>query len=206
MRRIMIALAFVAGAWMAPAHAEPRDVAGFTAVAATGQYRVEVTHGLGFAVDVSGPDAARITTQREGDTLHIRSTARAWWGGQRRVNAIVRVTMPGVTALSAARGVEMTAHDVNAGDLSLAATMGAGITIQGICERLDANASMGAALNAENLACGSADVSASMGADVRVRAREGVEANASMGANVRVAGAPARQSVNASMGGDVRVQ
>lgn len=206
MRPIVFALAALAAWGVAPAHAELRDVADFTRVEASGVYQVEVTHGLGFAVDVSGPEANLITTQREGGTLHIRSTSRHWWGGQRAVNAVVQVTMPGVEALTATRGARMTARDVNAGELALDASAGSSIAIQGICEQLHVSASMGAALNAENLTCATAKVDASMGANVDVRARDAVEAEASMGANVRIAGAPARQSTSATMGGNIRIE
>lgn len=204
MRPILLAAALAAAA--APAQAELRDISGFTRVEASGIYRVEVTHGLGYSVDVSGSEANLIATERDGRTLEIRSTARHWWGGQRAVDALVRVTMPGVEALTATRGVRMTARDVNAADLALDVSAGSSLAIDGICERLHAAASMGASLNAEALACASANVDASMGANVKVRAREAVAAEASMGANVRVAGAPARQSVTATMGGDVRIE
>lgn len=206
MRRNIIALAALAALSAAPAGAEVRDIADFTRVEASGVYQVAVTHGLGFAVDVSGPEANLITTQREGQTLHVRSTARHWWGAQRAVNAVVHVTMPGVEALTATRGARMTATDVNAGELALDVSAGSSLAIQGICEQLHASASMGAALNAENLACASAKVDASMGANVDVRARDVVEAEASMGANVRVTGAPTRQVTSASMGGDIRIE
>lgn len=206
MRRIILAIAFFAGAWSAPAQAEIRPgLDGFTAVAVTGQYRAEVVHGMGYAVEVTGPDAGSIRTEIDGGTLKIESTLRSWWGGQRRANALVRVTMPGVEAISASRGAEVNALDLNSGDLSLSASMGAQLSAQGMCEALRASVSMGASLNAGQIACQRVNVSASMGAEARVQATENVDASASMGASVRVTGDPSQRSTNASMGGTINI-
>ncbi|MBX3510170.1 MAG: DUF2807 domain-containing protein, partial [Hyphomonadaceae bacterium] len=181
----------------------PRDVSNFSAIAASDAVLVEVMTGPSYAVTVTGDDAARITTRMDGDTLRIHMTNRPWFGNP-RLDAVVRVTAPRLSSISAARGATVRAENVVADDMALAAAMGAAIRVSGTCAHVDVSAAMGASVNAAQFACASANVSASMGAEVRVNASQTAEASASMGGDISVVGGAQRGRTAASMGGAIR--
>lgn len=201
MHKLLLAGA-AALAMASSAIAETRNLSGFEGVAASGRYSVEVTIGSAFAVEVTGPEASRLRTWVDDDTLKIEPRNRPWFGSEPRIDASVRVTLPRLVSLAAARGADVRAADLQAGALSLAAAMGGEVTASGTCTALSAAASMGGAVDASDLQCTSADVAASMGGDARVFASQSLDAAASMGGSVRVGGAPAHTEIATSMGGD----
>jgi hypothetical protein len=202
--KYLIAPAMMALALAGVAHAETRNLSGFDGVGATDKIDVYVTQGEGFRVEVTGRDAARVRTEvSDGNVLRISSRARSWWGGTPDLDATVRVTMPAIENLAAAKGATLTATNIRAGNLDLAAAMGAELEVSGTCSRVDISAAMGASVDAENLICNEADVSASMGADIELNATQGFDASASMGASVSNSGAGAARDISASMGASV---
>jgi hypothetical protein len=202
--KYLIAPALIALALASAAHAETRNLSGFDGVGAKDGIEVYVTQGEGFRVEVTGRDAARVRTEvNNGNILEISSRSRTWWGGTRDLNAAVRVTMPAIESLAAARGAQLTATNIRAGNLDLAAAMGAELDVSGTCSRVDISAAMGASVDAEDLVCNEADVSAAMGADIELNATQSFDASASMGASVSNSGAGAARDVSASMGGSV---
>lgn len=185
------------------AHAETRDVSGFTGVAAADRIRVEVTVGSSYRVDVTGSDAARVRTRVEDGTLRIRRTNRPWFGETPPIDATVRVTMPRVESLASSMGADLSATGIDVATISLAASMGGELNVSGACSSLDAAASMGGVINAEGLRCRDADVSASMGGEARVYASNRFDVSASMGGAVNVAGEGRATDVSLSMGGSL---
>jgi hypothetical protein len=175
----------------------------FDGVAASDRIRVEVLQGDGYRVEVLGADAEDVRTRVEGRTLKITQANRGWFGGNRRIDASVRVTLPAIDSLAAARGAEVRAANIRADDMSLAAAMGGELRVTGTCNSLSAAASMGGVVDAQNFQCADADAAASMGGDVRVFASRRFEAAASMGGAINVAGGGARGDVATSMGGSV---
>src|SRR5262249_49320319 len=154
---------------------------GFTSVKAMDHIVVEVRTGPQYAIEVTGPQADRIVTSIDlQGALKINERNRPWFGPDRRINALVRVTMPAVTDLAAAKGATLTAYDINVEDISVVAAMGGEIVINGSCHSVDATAAMGGTVHAENLHCLSADISAAMGGDARVFATQTFDATAAM--------------------------
>jgi hypothetical protein len=202
MRTVFIAGVALA-AFVTAAQAETRDVSGFTGVAAADRIRVEVTTGPSYRVDVTGSDASRVRTRVEDGTLRIRRTNRPWFGETPPIDATVRVTMPRVESLASSMGAELSASDITAGDISLAASMGGELNVAGACTSLDAAVSMGGVIKADELHCRDADVSASMGGEARVYASNSFEVSASMGGAVNVAGEGRASDVSLSMGGSL---
>jgi hypothetical protein len=185
-------------------HAETRNLNDFTGVSAADRIRVEVTAGQGYRVDVSGSDADKVSTRvNEDGTLVIRRTNRPFWGGTPAIDATVRITMPRVDSLASSRGAELSATNVNAQTISLAAAMGGELRVSGACGSLDAAASMGGSIRAQELECRDADIAASMGGDARVFASNRFDAAASMGGSVNVSGGGAGGDIATSMGGSV---
>lgn len=202
--KILLAPALIAVALAATAaSAETRNLSGFQGVAARDGIEVYVTQGEAFRVDVSGPDAERVRTEVQDETLRISRRSVNWFGFNRDLSATVRVTLPVVEDLSAARGASLRATDLRAGNLDLSAAMGADMEISGTCSSVSASAAMGASLDASALVCSHAEASAAMGADVNVNATNAFEASASMGASISNSGNASRQDISSSMGGSV---
>jgi len=187
----------------APASAEMRNLSGFTEVVAQDNIVVEVRTGP-YAVEVTGVEANRIITRIDRDQLKISERNRPWFGPDRRVNALVRVTLPSVSSLAAAKGATLTAFDIAADDMSLAAAMGGEVRVNGTCHSLDVAAAMGGIVRAEAFHCVNADISAAMGGEARVFATRTFDATAAMGGTVNIAGG-AHGDTTAVMGGAVRI-
>ncbi len=187
-----------------PAHPETRSLSGFNAVQAQDNIVVEVRIGQQFAVEVTGPEANRIVTRIERNQLRVYERNRPWFGPDRRVNALVRVTMPAVSSLAAAKGATLTAFDISANDMSLAAAMGGELRVNGSCQSVDVAAAMGGVVRAQDFHCVTADISAAMGGEARVFATRSFDATAAMGGSVNIAGG-AHGDTTAVMGGEVHI-
>jgi hypothetical protein len=181
------------------AAAETRPLSGFTSVSASAGTQVEVATGQGFAVDVTGPDAARITTRVVGNELRI--SRETHWGWGRGPNAVVHVTMPRVEGLEASSGAHLRAASLQADQLSLDASSGGGLTVAGACHAVIADASSGATLNAARLQCERGSVDASSGARAEVNVTGTLNVDASSGGNVYASGAPQMGDISLSSGG-----
>lgn len=222
MNRIFLAFAAVALA-SSPAAAEPRAHADFESVRASGRFEVEVQVGPGFSVDVGGPDAAGITTRIHGDTLVVEPARRSWFG-ERSYNAHVRITLPRLRGVAAARGATMRAQaggecdafsaaaamgsqlqvsGLECESVEASAAMGAELRLEGSCGHVDVSAAMGAEVDANALTCLTADLSAAMGAEISAYSSETFEASASMGGDIQVAGQGRAEGRSAGFGGSI---
>jgi hypothetical protein len=202
MRTLLIAGAAII-ALTGLANAEIRRVTDFTGVSAADRIRVEVALGDSYRVEIVGSDADKVTTRVDDDTLIIRRTHRPFWGGTPPIDATVRVTMPAVDSLASSRGAELSASNVSADRISLAAAMGGELRVTGTCTDLDAAVSMGGSIRAEGLECRDADLAASMGGDARVFVSNRYDASASMGGSINVVGGGRSGDIATSMGGSV---
>jgi len=188
------------------ASAETRNLSGFTGVAVADRIEVEVATGESYRVEIVGSDSERVRTEIDNGVLRIQQRNRPWFGGTPRIDARVVVTMPAVETLAASRGASLSADDINARAMSLAATMGGSIEISGRCSDLSASAAMGGSIDADNFQCATADLSASMGGDMDVFASTSYNASASMGGSISVGGDAQAREVASSMGGSISSQ
>jgi hypothetical protein len=164
--------------------------------------RVEISVGGDYAVEVTGADADRVRTRVEDGALLIDQRNRPWFGS-RHLNAVVRVSVPELESIAAARGVEVSARGVESERFDIAAAMGAEVRVSGTCGVLDATAAMGASIRADELQCRVADVSAAMGGSARVYASETYEGSASMGGSIDISGDGASRGRSTAMGGSI---
>jgi len=185
------------------ANAEIRDLADFTGVSAADRIHVEVATGAAYRVEVTGSDADKVTTRIDDGTLIIRRTNRPLFGGTPPIDATVRVTLPRVENLASSRGAELTATNVSADSMALAASMGGELNVSGTCGTVDAAVSMGGTIRAQDFQCQNANIAASMGGDARIFAANSFDAAASMGGSVNVAGGGRGDDIATSMGGSV---
>lgn len=200
MRLFLAASALVLAA-AGVAHAEVRNLSGFTKVDANAGADVQVTVGGAFRVEVTGRDAARIITRVEGDTLIVQPQRGFSWRGRQ---ANIRVTMPSADGFSASSGADLIASGVNAQDITLDSSSGADLRVSGACRTFTADASSGADLDARNLRCESGAVDVSSGADARVFATGRIDIDASSGGGVLAYGNPAVGNIDLSSGGSFR--
>jgi hypothetical protein len=200
--RLMATAAVVALVMAASASAETRNLRDFNSIGASDQMRVEISVGGEYAVEVTGADAARVRTRVEDGTLLIDQRNRPWFGS-RHLNAVVRISVPELESIAAARGVEVNARGVDAERFDIAAAMGAEVRVSGTCGVLDAAAAMGASIRADELQCRTADVSAAMGGSARVYASETYEGSASMGGSIDISGDGASRGRSTAMGGSI---
>ncbi|ANP44531.1 GIN domain-containing protein [Candidatus Viadribacter manganicus] len=191
-------------ALVSSAHAQTRNLSNFSGVSAADRIHVEVSQGENYRVEVFGSDASRVQTRVDNDgTLEIRRTNRPFWGETPPIDATVRVTMPTVRRLASSRGAELTASNIAANSMSLAAAMGGELRVNGTCTNVSAAASMGGSIRAEGFECRDANIDASMGGDARVFASNRFDAAASMGGAVNVSGGGRSSNISTSMGGSV---
>lgn len=200
MRLILTASALVL-ATAGVAHADVRDLAGFTKVDASAGTDVEVTVGSTFRVEVTGRDADRIVTRISGDTLIVEPVRGFSWRGRQ---ANIRVTMPRVEGLSASSGADLVATGVNGGAVALDSSSGADLRVSGTCATFSADASSGADIDARQLRCESGSVDVSSGADARVFASGRLNVDASSGGGVVAYGNPGIGNIDLSSGGSLR--
>jgi hypothetical protein len=205
MRHYLIACVAVI-ALASAASAETRNLSGFTGVAVADRIEVEVATGDRYRVEIIGSEAGRVRTEVEDGVLRIQQRNRPWFGGTPRIDARVLVTLPAIETLAASRGASLSADDINARAISIAASMGGTIEISGRCSDLSASASMGGSIDADNFQCGTANLSASMGGDMDVFASTSYTASASMGGSISVDGEAQAREVASSMGGSVSRQ
>ncbi|MGE0595135.1 MAG: DUF2807 domain-containing protein [Hyphomonadaceae bacterium] len=210
----------------APASADQRALSGFSAIWASGKFRVEASVGDSYSVRVDGRDAADVVTTVNDGALRISQRGTYWFGGAPELDAVVHVTAPSYDSFAAQRGAEMRVQgpvsaqemslsaiqggalrieDLRADQLNARASQGGAVDARGQCGVVRANASMGGALNAEGVECERAEVSASMGGVASVFARETVDANATMGGAIDVSGDPTRNDTSAIMGGAISI-
>lgn len=220
----VVSVALAALALAGAAYAETRNVSGFTEVNAADRISVVVSVGEAYSVQVTGSDAARVRTQRDGRKLRITDRNRPWFGASHELDATVRITAPRIDGVAASRGAEVSATLAGqCGDFSAAATMGGIANVSGVncaavnasasmggvlelagaCNDLSVSASMGGDIRASELQCRTVDASASMGGMLRVYASERYDASAAMGGVIDVGGAAQRGDTSAAMGGSI---
>jgi hypothetical protein len=195
----VVAVSAVAGV----AHAEQRNLSGFTHVAATAGTDVEVRVGQAFSVNVTGRDADRIVTRVSGDRLIVEPVRGNWFQRGPR-DARVSVTMPRVAGLSASSGADLVASGLNGGTVELDSSSGADLRVSGTCASFTADASSGSDIHAAELRCENGSVDVSSGADVRVYASGRLNVDASSGGGVVAHGNPGIGEVSLSSGGSLR--
>ncbi|MBX3428983.1 MAG: DUF2807 domain-containing protein [Hyphomonadaceae bacterium] len=199
--RLFLAASMLALATAGAAHAEIRNLSGFTKVEASAGTDVQVAVGGAFSVEVTGRDANRIVTRVRGDTLVVEPVHGFSWRGRQ---ANVRVTMPRLEGLSASSGADLIATGVNGGDIALDSSSGADLRVSGTCDRFTADASSGSDIDARNLRCQNGSVDVSSGADARVFADGRLDVDASSGGGVVAYGNPGIGNIDLSSGGSLR--
>lgn len=206
----------------------PYDTRAFEAVSVAAGITVEVTLGSQRSVvaETRADDFDDLRISVEGNVLRIARPARSWFSFGRSAGYRVRVVTPVLHSVTASSGSKVTIDGNLQGDFSVKASSGSKVDVQmikggavtahtssgsqirlaGSCASLDAQASSGSDLDAEDLQCENVSVQASSGSDVSFGAAKIVTGRASSGADVKVRGRPDTVQVEKSSGADVVVR
>jgi Putative auto-transporter adhesin, head GIN domain len=170
-------------------------------VEASGPFRVEITTGpqTSAVLEGSAAELERIESRVRGNRLQVRT--RTSFNNNDDIDVVLRVTAPILQGITVSKGGSATATGLNTSAIRLDASMGAALDASGRCDRLEARARMGGALDAEKLVCRNVSANASMGGATHVHATGSVDAHASMGGTIAIAGQPAQHDASAFMGG-----
>lgn len=206
MKRIAFTLAGAAAALALAAGAdttETYDFTGFTAVETAAGIDVEVQQADTYSVvadfERGGPEDIKI--EQKGDTLHLSRKSSGMWNRGNKARVTVRVTAPNVSRLAASSGSNLRATGLSAGEVSVSASSGASVDVNGSCETLAARASSGANASLKDLLCASVTTSASSGASLSAYASASATSKTSSGASVSIYGDPEERSANTSRSG-----
>lgn len=214
---------------MALAATRTFDTGAFEAVSVAAGIEAEITPGSRRSVVAETRanhfDDLRIAVK--GGVLHIDRPARSWFSFWRhRPDYKVHIVMPRLHSLAASSGARATLKDGVDGDLSVRASSGGAVSaslskggnveahassgsrirISGACTSLEAGASSGARLDAEDLDCEDVEVKASSGSNVSVTAKRRITVKASSGSSTRVSGKPATVQTDKSSGANVMIR
>lgn len=106
---------------------------------------------------------------------------------------------------SASSGASLEIKDLTADNVTLRASSGAHLLVDGVCGTLEARSSGGASLSADDLECVEVSARASSGANTDVYASGSIRARASSGGSIDVGGDPSERDVSGSTGGRIDV-
>jgi Putative auto-transporter adhesin, head GIN domain len=212
------ALAVLGGCVATNTRMETRDFAfaNFDSISAANGIDVVLSQGP-FAVRAEAPEGKldMIEIEQQGSELRLRRQSElVFFGVAGRY--VVNVTAPGLTAISASGGADVTSsrltaerlslnasggadieiESLEAGTLSLEASGGGEIGLSGACQSATISASGGGGVEGESLVCASVDL----------QATESADGTASGGGDVRFLGTPAKIVENESSGGSVSVE
>lgn len=208
-RKTAIAAAALAACAFASAHAEEQRFAltDFTSVSASAGTDVSVTVGGDYSVVATG-DAKALerlkVVVKDGELQIGRKPGRMSWGRGGRTNIVV--SMPTLNGAEVSSGASLAVSGVEAGELSVGASSGGSLDIDGVCEALTLDVSSGGSIDADALKCKTATADASSGGSADIFATESISADASSGGSIDVSGAPKQVSKETSSGGSVSVK
>jgi Putative auto-transporter adhesin, head GIN domain len=178
------------------------NVASISAVDLSGRFRAEIVRGdqAGATLVGSSVDLDRLGVRMTNGTLKVWEKCTVFCG-KRDLDVVVRIVSPQISAIEASKGVEVTATNVGADDISVDVAMGGTLRISGTCNTLSADVAMGGALSASDLSCRRVVVDAAMGGAASVRASESAVSEARMGGAVTIHGNPPQLDASGAMGG-----
>ncbi len=224
--------AFLAGATTLavslPAFSEERafDVSGFDRIEVSAGLSVEVEIGPDFEVVAEASNSKilkRLDIKVKGDKLIVTQDSK--WPGfslfSAQRNATIRIALPGLTAIQAnsgsdvsvtgefgeslraetSSGADLDLSNVSGGMLRFDASSGSELRAVGNCSELEVNSSSGASIRVDELSCKTVEAHASGGSDIRAYASVRAIASASSGGGIRISGSPDQVELTESSGG-----
>ena len=204
------------------------DTAAFDAVSVAAGVQAEITIGPRRSVLARTPaddfDDLRVTVK--GNVLHLDRPLRSWFFFRRHPDYQVQIVMPALRSVAASSGARVTLSNGGSSNLSVTvssggmvnasvdkgaavqahASSGSRLQIAGSCTSLEAGASTGADLDAQDLDCQDVIVRASSGSNVTVTASRRITVKGSSGSSTRVSGKPASVQIDKSSGARITIR
>jgi len=200
----------MAGTALAQTTVNEREIDAFRSLDVSGNFNVRFAPSdiasIRFDGDVD--DIEDIEIDIDGDRLEIRQDGGAfsWFGRRRNLDVTVIVTGPGVEVFEFSRGVDADVTSIALDSVSIHASTGAALDIDGRCGSARIHVSTGANIDGRNLVCESIRAHASTGADMAIAAENELVAHASTGGDIRSVTSPVSLRMHTSTGGDVHVR
>jgi len=171
---------------------ESYDFTGFTGVAVTGVYEVEIEVGGDYAIDLSGPEnrMEHIEVTKSGDTLYLGTddSQKHWKGKTNGVRAII--TLPALDEVSLLGVGSIEASGINAKTFVSDVEGVGSVELSGKCTKLKASVEGVGSLEAARLKCESVTVSVEGVGSAEVYASESVDAEVNGIGSIDVSGNP----------------
>ncbi len=181
---------------------ESRAVADFSAVDVGGVFRVEITAGKDFSVNVDADEnlLPHIKTDVSGDMLEISTDAKISSSNP----ILVRITAPEITELRASGASSVSLLDIKNNSIDVDLSGVSELTATGETEKLRAELSGASVLKARSLKSETADVDASGASRAYVFASQSLSADASGASTVVYEGNPTNVEKDVSRASSVR--
>lgn len=134
-----LALTFSAGAALAKADSQVRDIKGFTGIENKGSVDLKITVGPKFKVTIKAEDdeLSEIQTVMHGDTLQISRDSRTRFVIGHYYSARVEIEMPDLQSLSAKGSGDITVDGLKTNDFELEQKGSGDISLDGSCKTGD---------------------------------------------------------------------
>lgn len=199
---------------------ETRKVSPFDEIKVFGRFEVVLVKGMEESVALESEKGRldNVLTETEDNKLKIRMKVNYFQDAEVKVV----VTYKALNEISAGAGARVDAGTIegngiviksNSGSdikaeviaerLETESTQGAGITLSGKVNTLDASVSTGGQLQAFPLIANDVKVKVSMGGYAKVTAKQRIDASVNMGGNITYKGMPAEVKRSSSMGGSI---
>ena len=167
---------------------ENRQVEDFSAVDVGGVFKVEITAGKDFSVNVEADDnlLPLIQTSVNGDTLEISTDEKL----SSKSPILVRVTAPNISEIKASGAAKVSIIDIKNSELSVELSGASELTATGETGSLNAEISGASVIKARQLSTESAGVDASGASRAYVSASQTLTAEATGASSVTYLGNP----------------
>ena len=172
---------------------------------------IAVSHGIDVRVDATLAQGEAVVTTHNDVIDFVKvyvedGTLKVEHNAPRSINAkTLEVRIPSIdyATVAVSGGAEFSDMAFSGETLTIAASGGADVDVDGEAQMLTVAASGGADVSLDELRVASANIAASGGADVEVWVTESLTVNASGGADVNYKGNPAKVDANRSGGASV---
>jgi hypothetical protein len=167
---------------------EKRDVSGFTSVEAGGIFKVEITAGRDFAVEVEADDNLLpvIKTEVSGGVLKIASDRHIRSHGP----IVIRVSAPDIDGVEATGASTVSVANLNNREFSIDSSGASKVSAAGETGKLTLDISGASKVDASGLKAADANIDASGASHVEVNAVENLFIDASGASRVTYSGNP----------------
>jgi hypothetical protein len=184
-----------------PTITETRDVSDFDSISLRGSARLVVHISDKTSLSIEGPERVvkRLTTDVDGDTLHIRNSGKEWVFGDSDRRLTINVTTPALEELQIQGSNDVRLSGFNGGSSTIDIEGAANLVANGKLDELVVRMQGAGRANLRDLVANEAKVTVDGVGSVHVNATESLDATMNGVGAILYSGAP--HEVNTSMNG-----